>query len=468
MKKSEASPATSRRHVLSALTGGAVLASPHIAHGNVRRRVGIVGGGMAGIALAWLLDGRHDVVLLEAQPSLGGNVQTIPVEVRGQVFAVDMGAQYFHPKLYPFYIRLLTNLGLYPPELQQSRSFPASITMFNGSEATPRFVSPILPERWWPILAPWNWDGLGAFALGFGAAKTREEQRADWGLTLESWLRTLGLSQRQWEGMLLPWAASLFSGRTEQARALSARAAMIFAATAVRDNPADPVVSYVLRLGLAEPLRRMVAQMKAVEILTGANVERITREGQGGFLLECVDRRRTHVDDLVLAASGPASLRLLEGLPGTSAQQSALRSIEFENTTIAVHTDPAYAPKDPNHWSFLNSEIHGANCEASMWLAKVLTPPAQAEVALWKSWVTHRTRQPANLLHQSNFRHMVPSVATIRAQARLLELQGLGGIWVAGGYTFPYDSQETALISALNIANGLSATSPRARAISGN
>ena len=61
---------------------------------------------------------------------------------------------------------------------------------------------------------------------------------------------------------------------------------------------------------------------------------------------------------------------------------------------------------------------------------------------------------------------MVPSVASLRAQARLPELQGRDGIWIAGGYTFPFDCQETALVSALKIALGLNVTSPRVRLLS--
>ncbi len=466
MKKADGS-LDSRRDVLRALSGALVSAAPTLAQGKARLKVGIVGGGMAGVSLAWLLDEQCDVVLIEARPSLGGNVQTIQVDLGGQAVPVDVGAQYFHPNLYPFYIRLLTKLGLYPPTSRESHAFPASISMFDDSEAFPRFVSPVLWDRLWPIFAPWNWEGLGAFSTGFGAAKTREDQGGAWNVTLEAWLQTLGLTRRQWESMLLPWAASLFTGRTDQARAFSARAAMIFAATSAPANPTDPVVSYVLNRGLAEPLRRMVKQMETVEILTGAEVRLITRTPQGGFLLVSADGRRTRVDDLVLASSGPASMRLLEGLPDTRAQQAALGGIEFEATRIALHTDPAYAPKDPNLWSFLNCQNHAGYCEASMWLTKVLTaPPSQTPVNLWKSWVTHRDRQPVKVLHESSFRHMVPTVATLRAQARLLELQGRDGIWIAGGYTFPYDCQETALVSALNIASGLKITSARTRSLS--
>jgi hypothetical protein len=51
--------------------------------------------------------------------------------------------------------------------------------------------------------------------------------------------------------MLLPWAASLFSGDIDQARGLSARAAMIFAASAVPANPLEPTVYYVLKHDMA-------------------------------------------------------------------------------------------------------------------------------------------------------------------------------------------------------------------------
>jgi len=51
----------SRRQVMRTLVGTAGI--PVLGSGSVpKRRVGIVGGGMAGISLAWLLDGELDVV----------------------------------------------------------------------------------------------------------------------------------------------------------------------------------------------------------------------------------------------------------------------------------------------------------------------------------------------------------------------------------------------------------------------
>ena len=454
-------PSWTRRDALRTLVSAAAV-PPAFAAGAPRRRVGVIGGGMAGVSLAWLLDGERDVILLEARDAIGGNVQSVDITLDGHQVVVDMGAQYFHPGPYPVYTALLNYLGIYPPASsvpEQSHSFPASISLGEISEPAPRFISPVFPTRIWPVLAPWNFSGLIAFAVAFTAARERELRRESWTLTLEEWLPTLGLAREQWEGMILPWAASLFSGSIEQARTLSARGAMIFAARALPQNPFDPILYYVLNRGMAEALRRMTAQSSTLQVITSAPVRQISRHPGGGFRIHAKGGTIA-VDDLVLASSGPGTLRLLSSIPGTELQQAALRGIAFHDARLALHTDPAYVPAQEYLWSFLNCRIQGAYCEASMWLAPVITdvPPATA-TRLWKSWVTHRDRQPAHVLHATEFKHMLPTAATIRAQREVRSLQGRDGIWMAGGYLHPYDSQETALRSAIRVARGLGVTS---------
>jgi hypothetical protein len=60
---------------------------------------------------------------------------------------------------------------------------------------------------------------------------------------------------------------------------------------------------------------------------------------------------------------------------------------------------------------------------------------------------------------------MLPTPTTLAAQNLLRALQGRGGVWFAGGYTFPYDSQETALVSALQVALGLRVSSARVQSL---
>jgi heterodisulfide reductase subunit A-like polyferredoxin len=63
-------PSSTRRAAMRALVAGAAIPAMAAA----RPTVGIIGGGMAGVAAAWLLDGMLDVTLLESEAVLGGNV----------------------------------------------------------------------------------------------------------------------------------------------------------------------------------------------------------------------------------------------------------------------------------------------------------------------------------------------------------------------------------------------------------
>jgi predicted NAD/FAD-binding protein len=455
-----------RRDVLRTMLAAAS-APALVAAATPRPRVGIIGAGMAGVSLAWLVDGDCDVILLEARDDIGGNVRTVDVDLDGHHVVTDLGAQFFHPGPYPLYAALLAGFGLFPPEAADpppSHAVTASITVMADRAGLPRFVSPVFPDRAWPVLAPWNRPGLEAFGTTFAAAQQREQNGESWALTLEDWLPTLGLSSDQWEGMVLPWAASLFSGSIEQARGLSARAAMIFAAKALPPNPLDPVVYYVLNRGMVEPIRRLLAQCSTVHLLTNAIVQDVWRQLSGGFTIRCADGRIVSVDHLVFASSASTTLHLLQGLIGTSAQRAALSGIEFHDARLALHTDPLYAPVIEAFRSFLNCRPDGPFCEASMWLRSVIpdVPPATA-ARLWKSWITHRQPQPMQVLHEAEFRHMLPTPATLAAQTTLRRLQGQDGLWFAGGYLHPYDSQETALRSAIRVALGLGVASRRAQ-----
>lgn len=452
-----------RRDLLRALLAGAAFPLRH-AGAAVRPSVGIIGGGIAGVSLAWLLDGARDVVLLEAQDSLGGNIHGVEVDLGGEPVVVDMGAQYFHPGVYPAYTALLRHLGLHTPDspdTSATHGFPASFTLRADAELVPRYVSPFVPGRLWPLAAPWNLEGLLAFGVAFFAAARRERLNESWALTMDEWLPTLGLSRRQREGMVLPWAASLFSGSIDQTRGLSARAAMIFAAKALPADPLEPIVYYVLKQGMGEVLRRLVQQCSTVNVLTSTKVQHVSREGDGTFTVRCANGQHFRVDDLVFASSGPGAARLLEGMPLLHSQLAAVRGIEFYPSRLALHTDALYAASNLNLRSFLNSHIEGAFCEASMWLTPVLGVPDSA--TLWKSWVTHRSRQPRQPLYEIDFMHMLPTPATLLAQDSVRAMQGQDRVWFAGGYLSPYDSQETALRSALRVAAGLQVPSERSQ-----
>lgn len=112
-----------RRGALAAMGVGVSGGRASLAPGSLPR-VGIVGGGLAGVACGWLLDGVADAVIFESRRTVGGHAHTIPVAVGSRNILVDVGAQFFSPGPHPTYSKLLELIGLIRNE-RRTRVGPA-------------------------------------------------------------------------------------------------------------------------------------------------------------------------------------------------------------------------------------------------------------------------------------------------------------------------------------------------------
>ena len=59
-------------------------------------KVGIIGGGISGLATAWLLDGHCEVILFEKSQELGGHARTIYVDVGDHKVPIEIGFEFFN------------------------------------------------------------------------------------------------------------------------------------------------------------------------------------------------------------------------------------------------------------------------------------------------------------------------------------------------------------------------------------
>jgi predicted NAD/FAD-binding protein len=77
-----------------------------------RKRIAVIGAGISGLAAAYFLNRRHDVVLFEAGSYLGGHANTVDITLDGQRCAVDTGFLVYNDKTYPNLIALFDELGV--------------------------------------------------------------------------------------------------------------------------------------------------------------------------------------------------------------------------------------------------------------------------------------------------------------------------------------------------------------------
>jgi hypothetical protein len=155
--------------------------------------------------------------------------------------------------------------------------------------------------------------------------------------------------------------------------------------------------------------------------------------------------------------SHPLSISgLLGDIPWQQFAAGLLDQLEFFPTEIAIHRDPVYMPARPWQWSAYNPILDGEYCEASVWYG-ALRPVENSgtPLSVFKSWATARAQDPQQEICRRAFLHPLITPKFIGLQ-RLVQLyQGLGGVWFAGSWLREPDTQETALLSAMDVVGEL-------------
>jgi predicted NAD/FAD-binding protein len=455
MSGTPATPRLSRRTALRALGGTAVAATgaalgvgmvlrsgtARAAVAGNRQRVVVIGGGVAGVSLAWLLDGVHDVVLLEAASELGGHARTIDVTVGGKHLAVDAGAQYFGPKSHPTYWRLLTEVLRVP-----TVPAPMNLTVSKRGTTRPVLVSPD-NRRVWPLFDPLYWSALTAMAFFTDRGKKILAEN-DRSTTAEEFINSLPVPGWVKDDLLFPLAGSMFGFSVPQVKEMAAFSVVAFVIRGLGSGFLAPYDYHNATDGLRSVVGALHTGLTTVTTHVSAAATRLSR--QDGVYQVQDSAGRTHVADHVVLALPPYAAGPLVGqLAGTAQIVSTYTRFNYIPARVAIHTDPTYMPVNRRDWSGFNVLTDGPWCEPSMWFG------AFRDVDVYKSWVSHRAELPRETIATFDYLHAHETPDLARAQTALGAVQGDQGLWFAGTHMTDVASQESALVSAIEVAKRL-------------
>jgi uncharacterized protein len=112
--------------------------------------------------------------------------------------------------------------------------------------------------------------------------------------------------------------------------------------------------------------------------------------------------------------------------------------------------------RDRSNWAVYNAGVDGRQCEGSAWYGALHHKlPSGRTIDVFKSWATRRHAEPRHILLERRYHHPLISRSTIRAARALRPLQGRHGLYFSGQYTTGFDSQESAVYSAMKVAESL-------------
>ena len=412
-------------------------------------RIGIIGGGISGLAAAYGLDKQHDVVLFEAADWLGGHTHTVDVSLdgtdqnpSGQDFAVDTGFIVFNDNTYPHFIRLLAQLGL--SGLATDMSFSVAN---QGLEYASHSFSGLFAQRM-RALSPQHWNMLREI-LRFNKHALKLIGSDD-PRTLSEYLAGEGYSQNFRNNYLLPLCAAIWSASMQDAQHFPAEHFTRFfnnhGLLQLRDRPQWRVVPG----GSRSYVERLQTHING-QIRLNTPVQSVRRNGDHA-VVKTADGNETF-DQVIFACHSDQALRLLED--PSPLEQEILSALPYTDNHTVLHTDASILPRNPRAWASWNFRVtpdtqRAAAITYHMNRLQHLSAPVEFCVTLNQSELI----DPAKVIDRYNYAHPVYNPASNAARKRRVEINGQNNSWYCGAYWYN-GFHEDGAHSALDVAQAL-------------
>jgi len=410
-----------------------------------RQRIAVIGAGISGLASAYFLSRRHEVVLYEAGRYLGGHTNTVDVTLEGKTCGVDTGFLVYNERTYPNFIHLLNELGV--SNIASDMSF--AVSMDDGTlEWAGTSLDTLFAQRMRMLSPSFIRMVLNILHFNRNSHRFLGEVHGN-PVTLGELLQENSYGPLFRDAYLLPMAAAIWSSTPADILKFPAATFLRFclnhALLQINDRPQWRTVQG----GAREYVKRIASSLSDYRLNT--RVHAVTRHANHAAVTTAGGEEK--FDAVVLATHAPTSLALLKD--ASPLEREILGGVRYQPNTAWLHTDAALMPRQRKLWSAWNY-LSGAKVDGqrpvcvSYWLNLLQSLPFETPVVVTLN--PHHPPEASKVLATFEYEHPIMDQATINAQERLPEIQGHGRVWHAGAWT-GYGFHEDGLKSALRVAS---------------
>lgn len=426
-------------------------------------RIAVIGGGISGLASAWLLARRHEVRLFEKNAYIGGHTNTIEVQGDRGPIGVDTGFMVFNHRNYPNLKALfeLLKIESQPTDMSFSASVGQGQLEYAGSDLNTLFAQRknLLNPRFLRMIREilrFNREGRRLLS-----------QRKVPQVTLGGYLISEGYGPGFRDDYLLPMAAAIWSCPTHRMLNFPLESFLnFFSNHGLLDLTGRPQWRTV-KGGSREYVRRMLqdlpehtqvnSQVVAVERRKDS-VRIVTQDGAEAFF-----------DQVVFGCHADETLRILQD--PSEDETSLLGAFSYQANRTIFHTDTRLMPKLRRVWSSWNYLAHQPNASI---------PAGKVSVTYWMNRLQsldesrnylvslNPLEEPRDelIIQEIGYRHPMFDQRAMDAQTQLHRIQGQDRTWFCGAWT-GYGFHEDGLKSALRITQAMGISPPWATAETG-
>ena len=403
----------------------------------MKKKVAIIGSGIAGLSAAYFLQNQFEVTLLEKNHYLGGHANTQDVkDTQDNNLSIDTGFIVFNELTYPNLTHFFKNLNVPVADSNMSFSFYNSSDHFEygGGGLKALFANP-------KNILNWKFYRMLIDIVYF--YKTFQNKNISSNISIRQYLETKRYSSEFINNHFLPLISSIWSSPDSKSL----------------DQPLKSIISFFQNHKLFNFLNRpqwktvkggsrnyidQLIQSSHFEIKTSFHIDKIYRK-KG---IEIISQgSKLEFDLLVLACPPHHFLPLIEDKKDQ--ELSILKNFNFQKNLAQLHQNSSLMPPHKTAWSSWNFHTNSNNqCTLSYWMNK-LQPLKTKE----NFFVSLNQNQRSNL-YQTVYEHPIFSLDTLQSQKDIGQIQGLNNTYYVGSY-LGYGFHEDGIQSSLKICKKL-------------
>lgn len=416
-------------------------------------RIAIIGSGISGNGIAYLLHKKYDITVYEKNDYIGGHSRTAKVKTSEGAVPVDTGFIVYNERNYPHLTGLFKHLKV--PTTKSDMSFGVSINdgwleygTYNKIMGMFAQKSNLLRPNYWKFI-------LDILRFNKNATQYLKENTK---LTLGELLDEMKMGTWFQNHYLLAMGAAIWSTPTNKMLDFPARTFLQFfdnhGLLTINDHPQWRTVTG----GSKEYVKRITEPFKD-KIKLNSAVINVTREKEGVRINDIQGGSEIY-DKVIFACHSDQVMKLLQN--PTDKEQKTIGAIKYQPNEMILHTDQSFMPKRKKAWSswvYLSeaSKDTSTNVSLSYWMNNL--QPLKTETPIIVTLNPGRDPDP-NLIHDRyNFEHPVFDASAIQAQKDIESIQGENDIYYCGAW-LRYGFHEDGILSAVNVAKHFGITPP--------
>lgn len=390
-----------------------------------RKRIAIIGSGIAGLSCAYALHGSHDITVYEAEDYIGGHTHTVPVERNGEHADIDTGFIVFNDRTYPNFMGLMQELGVryQPTEMSFSVRNDAINIEYNGNN-----INSLFAQRR-NLIRPSFWVMIKEILRFNKEVRLASEQKA---LTIGEFLKENNYSQMFRENYILPMISAIWSMGLEECMAFPLQFFVRFFDNHGLLDITNRPQWYTIVGGSSSYIAPLIENFQD-KIHTKSPVSFVERDEtqvrvvtDGGIT--------ENYDEVILACHGDQALALLKD--PTPSEKSVLGSFVTSKNSVILHCDTEnFLPRRKLGWASWNYNMTDmANEQTTLTYNMNILQRLDKE----NVYLVTLNQEIADefILGKYSYNHPVFSLEAVAAQMRWPEISGKNRTHFCGAYWF--------------------------------